>query len=262
MAKDTALATQHAVNALTPAPDYFAKNDRRGLENTTQSDVSIPRLALAQPGKPQVTDGHPEQIPGLAGGDLYNSLTKQVYGKDVRVQILRKMPIRAMEFIPVKDGGGVADPNVPTDLNYKGSGHGGKYADDRLNFHGDEKPVATLFRDFIAVILPQREIVALSFKSSNLPVATALWGLVCMRDRPVFAGKYRITSKLEIKPEMHMVFEVQNDGWVSEQDALAGEQMYEAVQNINVEHVDHTPEREPGDEFDTAAMDAGKTSEM
>ena len=113
MADDkTGLQTQPQNTTLEPAPDYLKKG-KRGFEDTVQSDVMIPRLALAQALSPQVTEGDPRRIPDLVAGDLFNSVTGQRYGKRVYVQLLRKMPLRAMEFRSVDDGGGVIDPNVP-----------------------------------------------------------------------------------------------------------------------------------------------------
>lgn len=234
------LAVQQPSTALAPAPDYFTKNDRRGFEDTLQTDVLIPRLALAQALSPQVTDGDPNRIPDLKVGDLFNSVTGQIYGREVFVQLLRKMPLRAMQFNPIDEGGGVLDPDVPLD-------------DDRCQWHGDEKPVATVFRDFLAVLLPQREIIALSFKSSGIKVAKALWGLATMRNKPVFAGRYVITTGVELKPKPHQVYKVQNAGWVLKEDALLGEEMYESVKHIDATKID----RSAGgvDDFDTAAMD-------
>jgi hypothetical protein len=219
------LATTNKNTNLEAPPDYFQKNDRRGFEDTKQTDVLIPRLALAQALSPQVTDGDPNRIEGLKVGDLFNSVSREIYGREVFVQLLRKMPLRAMQFNPVEDGGGVADPDVP--LN-----------DDRCKWHDDEKPVATVFRDFLAVLLPQREIIALSFKSSGIKVAKALWGLAAMRNKPVFAGRYQITTGVELKPKPHQVYKVQNAGWVSQEDALLGEQMFEAVKTIDTTKID------------------------
>ena len=242
--------------ALAPAPDYFKKGDQRGLEDTVQSDINIPRLALAQALSPQVTEGDPNRIEGLKVGDLFNSVTGQIYGREVFVQVLRKMPKRAMEFYPIEDGGGVKDPNVP--LN-----------DSRLLWNNkaanrkDQKPKATLFRDFIVVILPSREMISLSFKSSGLTVATTLWGLVTMRNRPVFAGRYRITTGVELDPKPHQIYKVENADWVTEADAIAGESMYEAVQAIRFEQIERKTEREPGDDEPPDHIDpAAAASEM
>jgi hypothetical protein len=250
MTEENKALTSRPPGSLAPAPAYFGKEDRRGLEGTTQSDVNIPRLALAQALSPQVTDGDPNRIPELKVGDLFNSVTRQVYGREVYVQILRKMPLRAMEFNPIEDGGGVKDPNVPLDDPRLKWGKSGNKKED--------KPKATLFRDFIGVILPQREIIALSFKSSGLTAAKTLWGLVIMRSRPVFAGRYRISSAVELQPKPHQVYKVENADWVSEADAIAGEQMYEAVQNISYEQIDRDAVREPSEDsgsFDETAAE-------
>lgn len=254
MAKTDALTVPQS-GALAPAPDYLKKDDHRGLEDTQQSDINIPRLALAQALSPEVTEGDPNRIEGLKVGDLFNSVTGQNYGREVHVQILRKMPLRAMEFYNIDDGGGVKRLNVPLNDPALAWGNSGNKKED--------KPKATLFRDFIAVILPQREMIALSFKSSGITVAKSLWGLVTMRNRSVFAGRYRITTGVELDPKPHQVYKVENAGWVSEQDAQLGEEMHEAVAQIKGAQVD--VEREPGDEFDTAAMDGNKhaaTTEM
>jgi hypothetical protein len=240
--------------SLEAPPDYFQKNDRRGFEDTQQSDVLIPRLALAQALSPQVTDGDPNRIEGLTVGDLFNSVTKQNYGREVHVQLLRKMPLRAMEFNSIDDGGGVKDPDVP--LN-----------DPRCQWSGDEKPVATVFRDFIAVLLDangqpaNREVIALSFKSSGIKVAKALWGLAMMRDKPVFAGRYQITTGVELKPKPHQVYKVQNAGWVSKKDAVLGEQMFEAVQKLDATKIHREVVDDP-DDFVPARYEVQPSTEM
>lgn len=219
MPDETAI-TKTQPQALAPAPDYIKKG-RDGLEDIGKQDVLIPRLALAQALSPQVTVGDPNLIEGLKVGDMFNSMTGTIYGREVRVQILRKDRPRAMEFYPQDDGGGVKDPDVP--LN-----------DPRLKWGEDgEKPQATLFRDYIAVLLPSREIIALSFKSSGIKVAKALNGLIVMRNRPIYAGAYTITTGVELKPKPHQVYLVQNAGWVSEEDAKLGEVQYEAVKDLD-----------------------------
>ncbi len=249
---DRGLATTQQ-GTLAPIPAYIKKGDHRGLEGTAQSDVNIPRLALAQALSPQVTDGDPNRIEGLKVGDLFNSVTRQIYGREVFVQILRKMPLRAMEFYSIDDGGGVKDPNVP--LN-----------DPRLRWDNtapnrkDQKPKATLFRDFIAVVLPQREIISLSFKSSGLTTAKTLWGLVVMRNAPVFAGRYRISSAVELDPKPHQVYKVENADWVSEADAIAGEMQMEAVNAITYEQIERQSDSEPAG--DVEFVDIKMASEM
>ena len=228
--KNDAIATKATseIQTLAPAPDYIPKS-RRGFEDTTQDDVTIPRLAIAQALSPQVTDGDPRRIEGLKPGDLFNSVTQQNYGKEVIVQVLRKMPLRAMEFRSIDDGGGVIDPNVPlNDARLKWGNSGDKKAD---------KPRATLFRDYLAVILPQREMIALSFKSSGLKAAMDLWGLLTFGNRDCFAIKLKITTGVKLDPKPHQIYKTQLAGWVSETDFKLGEEMYEAVQTISASKI-------------------------
>ncbi len=237
-------ATQH----LAPAPSYIktGAGAHYGLEDTTADDMLIPRLALAQPLTPQALDGNPQQIAGLKPGDLFNSVTKEVYGKTVRVQLLRKMPKRAMEFYSQEDGGGVKDPNVPLD-------------DDRLKFHGDKKPAATLFRDFIALLLPQNEIISLSFKSSGIKAAKTLWGMVGFRNADCFAGQYKISTAMKHDPKPHYIYVPDNDGWVTEEQFNYGRQMAEAAAGLSAEHIQHESD---ADEFEDVPRNADGTDRV
>lgn len=247
VAKATSEIAPFKIGDLAAAPDYIKDGDRRGLEGIGKDDILMPRLALAQALSPQVTEGDPNRIEGLKAGDLFNSLKGTIYGgrEPVFVQIIRKDRPRAMEFRPIKDGGGVLDPNVPL-------------GDPRLDWgEPGEKPVATLFRDYLAILLPQREIIALSFKSSGIKVAKALNGLIAMRgSRPIFAGVYAIWTGTELKPKPHQVFLVDNAGWASASDLAYGEQMYEALKDFDtVSGIDRGDPNDDSDAFDTEAMD-------
>jgi hypothetical protein len=236
------LATVEKNQALAPAPDYIPKS-RRGFEDTQSSDLMIPRLALAQALSPQVTEGDPGRIEGLTAGDLFNSVTGQRYGREVFVQVLRKMPLRAMEFRSVDDGGGVIDPDVPMgDPRLAWGNSGDKKAD---------KPQATLFRDFLAVVLPQREVIALSFKSSGITAAKNLWGLATMANRDCFAVRLRITTGVKLTPKPHQIYKVEQAGWVTEADFKLGEEMFEAVKTIDATKI----HREPGGDDDFVPAD-------
>jgi hypothetical protein len=243
---DDKLTTLTPDTALEPAPDYIPQ-DRRGLEDITKQDVLVPRLALAQALSPEVTQGDPNFVEGLKVGDLFNSMTKQIYGRQVFIQVLRKDKLRAMEFNPIDDGGGVADPDVPLD-------------DERLKWGlNGEKPRATLFRDYLARLLPSGELIALSFKSSGIKVAKSLNGKIAWRNRPIFAGKYVITTGVELKPKPHQVFKIDNAGWVSREDMLIGENMYEAVKDMDMSASIDRDQRHGDIEFDTEAMDREST---
>lgn len=246
MANTKDLAKVEVTDALAgyeQAPDDFMRGDHRGMESISREDILLPRLALAQSQSPEVTEGTPTFVPGIKVGDLFNSITKVNYGKEVYVQILKKEPLRAMQFRPIESGGGILDPNVPI-------------GDPRLAWgENGEKPAATLFRDFIArIILPRQpdseQIIALSFKSTGIRAAKELAAKISMRNHPMFVGLYKITSDISLKPQPHRIYKVSNAGKVSVDDAKIGDEMFEALKHVNTsERIDRATLPDDPDDF-------------
>lgn len=74
--KSTAVATQAA--AQLPA-HLRVEGQGRGNENVTAQDLTIPRLGLLQGLSPQLEPGHAKFIPGATVGQMFNSLTNELY---------------------------------------------------------------------------------------------------------------------------------------------------------------------------------------
>ena len=243
--KKDALAVTPVNRGLAPAPAYLKDDDREGLEDITRKDMTIPRLALAQALSPQVTEGDPNLIEGLKPGNLFNPVTKQNYGQRVEFQVVHKDRPRAMLYRSIEDGGGVIDPDVSLNSDLlKWGNTGDKKAD---------KPKATLFMDYVAILLPSHELIALSFKSSGIKVAKALAGLITFRNKSIYTGKYVMTTGTELKPKPYKVYLVENADWVSDEDRLLGKQMYDALKKLDTVSM---IQREPGDDdFDAAELE-------
>lgn len=202
---------------------------RLGLESITKEDLIVARLALAQLLSPEVTEGDPKCVVGMAAGDLFNSMTRENYGREVYVQIVRKDKLRAMIFNSIESGGGVKEPNVSLD-------------DPRCQWGEDgSKPEATVFRDYLAVLLHpggdkplMDRIIALSFKSSGIKVAKYLNNLIVLRTDAIFTGVYKITTGSELKPKPHKIYKVENAGWATGQTLADGKMVYAAVKDLDV----------------------------
>jgi hypothetical protein len=69
----------------TQVPDHIHQGEARGNEGVGQDDIIIPRLELVQGLSPAVKEGDPGYIDGAKPGMLMNSVTKQLYGKEVMV---------------------------------------------------------------------------------------------------------------------------------------------------------------------------------
>lgn len=212
MADDKVVKTGELVKqepmALDTRPDFIATGDRSGTEHLTSEDIQMPRMGLAQQMSPEMVDGDPKFIDGLKIGNMFNSLTQTVYGNGpMDFCVVQALPPRWVEFIPREQGGGVADPNVPP-------------GDPRTEFRTDAQgkrvpPIATKFYDFIIMLLPSRELIALSLKSTGLKVARQLNGLIAARNAPIFAGKYALSTTMTQNPKGRFaIFQVKNAGWL------------------------------------------------
>jgi hypothetical protein len=69
----------------TETPDYIKQDQQRGSEQVGQDDIVIPRLEIVQALSPAVKEGDPGFIEEARPGMLQNSVTKQLYGKEVMV---------------------------------------------------------------------------------------------------------------------------------------------------------------------------------
>lgn len=203
-------APSQALTTRDDLPDYLQEFDgSEGKENIGREDLAIPRLALAQKMSPEID---PEQkdrfIEGLKIGDLFNSQTKQIYGPGP----LEFVPLfigapRYIEFNSREPNSGIKDMNVPAN-------------DPRTQWGSgpDGKPLATKFYSYIVLLLPQLEIIGLSFKSSGLKTAKALNMLISNRKKaPIYAGKYMIGTATAQGPKgPYKIYTVANSTIASE----------------------------------------------
>lgn len=242
MASDKVATKTPQQTGLMTRPEYVTASNR-GAEDLERSDVIIPRLCLAQNQSPETTEGDPKYIVGLKAGQLFNNVTKQVYGDSVIVQLVRRDKPRAMIFAPIDEGGGILEPDVPMD-------------DPRTQFGKDgEKPTATTFRDYLAVIKPSQELIGLSFKSSGLNCARLMNGTILRRQAGIWAGLFTLSSAPKLVPKPHKVWVQDDAGWASAEDYALGEKLFEAYKDVVValDHDAHDPEHDapasaaPGD---------------
>lgn len=88
--KGTEVATVEDAGAIVMAegnelPDYIKAGQARGSEDVAQEDLIIPRLELIQGLSGYVKEGDPKFNPEARAGMLVNSVSGQIYGKEVMV---------------------------------------------------------------------------------------------------------------------------------------------------------------------------------
>ncbi len=73
-------------------------NDVRGKGEMDASDLRLPRLALAQKTNDELEPGKPKYLKGLALFQMFNTLTKEIYGNGpINFCVIRRTK-KAMEF--------------------------------------------------------------------------------------------------------------------------------------------------------------------
>ena len=173
-------------------PDHLKDvHSRAGFENVTRDDVVLPRLSICQAMSPQRKKANPNFIEGLSDGDLFNTVSGQVYGTSVMLIPMLFTKSR-IYFRSLAEGGGILCQS------FNGV-DGGAIApicaacpNSQFEANG-QAPACSLFMNYPVVVLPQRELAVLSMKSTGLKVAKQ-WNsrMKLIGDKPMFAGVYKL----------------------------------------------------------------------
>lgn len=234
----------------------FVPMERTGYEHIERKDVQIPRLGIAQQMSPQLVDTDPQFVRGLMVKDLFNKLTGEIYGQGpLEFAIIRADAPRGVEFQPRKEGGGIKDFDVPLD-------------DERMQFTTDEKgerqkPKATLFYDYVFVLLDDLMPISMSFKSTGLKTAKKLNWLISSAPVPLFARRYIMSTVMTPGQKgtyvsLNVAYAPANDekgqleGFVDQELFTKLQSMYNSFKDKEIVY-----EREPGDDVDDEPSAAG-----
>jgi len=72
--------------AKSSLPTYLNKGEpARGSENAGTDDIVLPRISLLQALSPQIDEGDAAYVPGAKQGDIINTLTGAIYGKEITI---------------------------------------------------------------------------------------------------------------------------------------------------------------------------------
>lgn len=234
-------------------PDFIPVGDNTGSEGIGREDIQMPRIAIAQAISPQKLEGNPAFIEGLKLGEMFNTLTSDIYGKGpMEFVIVRRDPPRWVEFDEDRN---MVDPSVPA---------GDPRTEWRVENGERKPPIATQFYDFIVWLPATGETVALSMSKTNIAAAKKLNGLIKMRIPPVplYARRFQVETAMESNDKgTYGVFVIKTAGTqgVPNSDLIKDRAQFDMLKQIHeaLKDVVVNIDREPGaDDFDTAKMDA------
>jgi len=85
--KEVAVKKTQEIATQTDVPDFLKNQmqDNRGSEEVQSNDLVIPRIELVQSLSKCRKKADPAYIDGIEEGDLYNNVTRKVYGEDMVV---------------------------------------------------------------------------------------------------------------------------------------------------------------------------------
>ena len=241
-------------------PSWVPKGNA-GFEGGSTDDMILPRLAICQSLSPQRKKGNPSFIEELEEGDIFNTVTGQIYQQPVRITpvLIQKSRIKfgATVGAPAECFGrpaqGVGSEGVACQLNNGGP----------CKYPGFEKSDCKLIMNFPVIVheAPGDPIV-LSLKSASIIVGKKwftemkIWKFQG-EPVPMFAQQFDVES-IERKFQLGAAFQFKITRAVGFPPELVGRSAHEAYKSLkDVAFAPHLPEtesgsqeREPGDEVD------------
>jgi|TARA_R110002033_G_scaffold75263_2_gene126731 hypothetical protein len=104
--KQVAVKSKNEIATGDISADLIIKSAGRGLENITNDDITIPRLAIVQAGSPQRKKKDEKYIEGAEEGNIFNTVTNQLYSDSITV-IPCGYRKSYVEWVPREKGGGL-----------------------------------------------------------------------------------------------------------------------------------------------------------
>lgn len=246
-AADTAALERRGPMALA-RPDFLKEGDTRGTENIGTNDIRPPALRLAQSTTPETKRSEPAKyIEGLREGEMFNSLTREIYGEGpIQLIIVNQLGHRNVEFDP-NDKNVVLDMNVPD-----GDARTQFTTEVRDGVEVRVKPRATLFYDYLVMVVlnggtddEQRTMMTLSLKSTQLKKAKDINTLLKGSKLPSFAFLFEVTAVPERKKAFSFYgWNFKHLGYVTESQYNEASALYDSMKGkeVHVERTEDTPE--------------------
>ena len=119
--------------ALAAAEAALAESVGMGFEEVGKDNLQIPFISMVQTGNPQLKKNAPEYIAEASPGDIFNSITNQVWDGDEGITVLPVyFQMKYLEWIPLDNGGGFVGELSPDSTEVKNAVWDKKNAFERL----------------------------------------------------------------------------------------------------------------------------------
>jgi hypothetical protein len=229
-------------------PDYLRPEigQQHGMEDVTNEDLLIPRLGLCQALSPQKRKSDSSYIEGLQEGQLFNTVTKEIYGESLEFVMLYFFKNR-IKYVPLDDGGGIdcistngidggrISPQGCASCRFSQWGNGA--TDDE---NGNDAPECTLYHNYMSAI--EGVPLAVSYKSTGIKISKQILANVRITRLPMYAKKYKVTV-VEMQKDKNVWFEkkITPLGFVDQATFNQCEELFNGLKAVSI-HIDTTGE--------------------
>ncbi len=181
-------------------PDFLKPDlgKMAGMEKVEQSDILLPRLNVCQALSPQKRKSHSAYIEGLLEGQLFNTVTQEIYGESIEVIPLFFFKNR-IKFNPIDMGGGIDCQSANgvdggrlchncMSCQYSVWGNGAPAVSDVAN----DPPKCTMYHNFMCFIPSEMTPVAVTYKATGLKLSKQLLAVQRLTRLPMYARIYKV----------------------------------------------------------------------
>jgi len=229
--------------AISDVPDWLQnqKGNQKGMEEVDNSDILLPRLGLCQSLSPQRRKSHSSYIEGLEEGDLFNTVTQEIYGRELDIIALFFFKNR-IKYFPIDSGGGIdcispngidqgrISPDGCSICKFSTWGNG-----EKNDEHGNDAPECTLYHNFMAFIPSSNSPIAISYKATGLKISKQILAGIRLTQLPMYAKTYKVIV-VDMKSGSNEWFEkkIIPTGFVSQETFKQMESHFKALKEANI----------------------------
>ena len=168
------VAKKSSSNNVAVLDDLIMKTAGQGLENVTNDDITIPRLAIVQTNSPQRSKKDEKYIEGADEGHIFNTVSNELYAEGMTI-IPCGYRKTYVEWVPREKGGGLVAIH---DAKPEGTTTDPK---TRKSFLGENQIVDTAEHFVLVNKNGVHEPAVLTMTSTNLSVSRKLNTLLKMK---------------------------------------------------------------------------------
>jgi len=251
MKKGEIVSAGNSALANSEVPEWLRSEvgNQKGMEDVDQSDIVLPRLGLCQALSPQKRKSDKAYIENLQEGELFNSVTQEIYGTSLEIIPLFFFKNR-IKYFPIEDGGGIEcmsangidggslNPMGCASCRFSAWGNGSTKEEDMSN-----PPLCTYYHNLMCFTLTDNPMpIAMSYKATGLKLSKQFLANVRLSRLPMYAKKYKI-SVVTVRDGSNEWFEKKlvPSGFPDESLYRQMEEHFKALREMNIK-VDTTGE--------------------